>query len=217
MFRHFSFRPYVRLANIWLLSLLLASCATTQEQVTTEPPVDPTAEPSTWAAEQQQRLQIKNWEIRGRLGVQTETSGGSLDLIWKQAEEEYSIRLIAPLGAGNYLIQGDDTFARIHFPDGRKETVDNVDDIFSTTLEVDLPIAAVKDWIRGLPAGSMPVQDMQWNGQGLLHTVEQSGWNVEMNKYTGSKISLPHVIYLSRDDDAELDIRLVLRQWLIDN
>ena len=204
MLRHFSF--YL---TIGLTSLLLASCAAIQEQVKTEP--------AGWAAEQQKRQQIKNWEIRGRLGVQTEKTGGSMDLIWKQAAQDYSIHLIAPLGAGNYHIQGNDTFAEIRFPDGQKEIVYDIEDIFSTALEIDLPVKAVKDWIRGLPAGSMPVDDIRWNGQGLLHTIKQNGWNVELKKYTGSTLLLPHVIYLSRDDNVDLDIRLVLRQWMVDN
>jgi len=204
MLRHFSF--YL---TIGLTSLLLASCAAIQEQVKTEP--------AGWAAEQQKRQQIKNWEIRGRLGVQTEKTGGSMDLIWKQVAQDYSIHLIAPLGAGNYHIQGNDTFAEIRFPDGQKEIVYDIEDIFSTALEIDLPVKAVKDWIRGLPARSIPVDDIRWNNQGLLHTIKQNGWNVELKKYTGSSLLLPHVIYLSRDDNVDLDIRLVLRQWMVDN
>ena len=83
--------------------------------------------------------------------------------------------------------------------------------------EINLPVNAVKDWIRGLPAKTLSVENISWNEQGLLNTVKQSGWNVEMKKYTGNKILLPHVIYLNREDSDELDIRLVLRQWLIDN
>ena len=99
----------------------------------------------------------------------------------------------------------------------KKKTVYDVDDIFSATLGIDLPVNAVKDWVRGLPASSMPIENMRWNSQGLLHTIKQSGWNVEMKKYIGSTILLPHAIYLSRDDDIDLDIRLVLRQWMVDN
>ena len=188
---------------------MLASCATVKEQVTTEP--------AGWMAEQQKRQQIKSWEIRGRLGVQTENDGGTLDIIWKQSELDFSIRLIAPLAAGNYLVQGNGDSAEIRFPDGQIETVNNIDDVFSSILEVNLPANAVKDWIRGLPAKTLSVENISWNDQGLLNTIKQSGWNVEMKKYTGKKILLPHVIYLSRDDDIELDIRLVLRQWLIDS
>lgn len=204
MTRHFSFRLAMGLG-----CLLLASCAAIKERTITEP--------EGWVAEQQKRQQIKTWELRGRLGVQTETTGGGLDIIWKQSEQEYSIRLIAPLASGNYLIQGDNDYAEVRYPDGQKEIVDNMDDVFASILEVKLPVTAIKDWIRGLPARTLLIENIRWNDQGLLSNIEQSGWNVEMTKYTGSKILLPHAIYLSRDDKPELDIRLVLRQWLIDN
>lgn len=192
-----------------LTSLMLTSCATVGQRVITEP--------VGWAADQEKRQQIKIWEIRGRLGVQTENNGGTMDIIWKQSDEAFSIRLIAPLGAGTYLIQGDNDLAEIRFPDGQKKTVSNIDDVFSSTLEIDLSANAVKDWIRGLPAAALPVENISWNEQGLLETVRQSGWNVEMKKYTGNEILLPHVIYLSRDDNSDIDVRLVLRQWLVDN
>lgn len=194
---------------VGLACLVLASCAAVKETVITEP--------AGWHAEILKRQQIKIWEIRGRLGVQTESNGGSMDIIWKQSEEEFSIRLIAPLGAGTYLIQGDDDSAEIRFPDGQKKVVSNIDEVFSSSLEIDLPVSAVKDWIRGLPARSLTVEDIRWNERGLLKRIKQSGWNVEMKKYMGSELLLPHAIYLSRDDDVEFDVRLVLRQWLVDN
>ncbi len=208
MVRHILFR-----SAIGLTCLTLASCAVIEEKVT----VEPTIEPASWAAQQRQRQQISTWEIRGRLGVQTQTTGGSFDLIWKQSGQDYSIRLILPLGAGGYLIQGNDYFADIRFPDGDKAVVNNIDDIFSSALGVNLPVSAVKDWVRGLPARSLPVESIRWNEHELLHTVKQSGWNVEMTNYMGNGLLLPHTIYLGRDDDAELDIRLVFRQWLVDN
>ena len=204
MFQNFTPRLVV-----CLVCLIIASCATVKEQITTEP--------AAWVAEQQKRQQVNNWEIRGRLGVQTETTGGTLDIIWKNADEDYSIRLIAPLGSGSYLIQGNSDYAEIRFPDGKTDIVSSIDVVFTSILDVDLPASAVKDWIRGLPSKTLTVEQISWNEQGLLNTIKQSGWNVEMSKYTGDKILMPHVIYLSRDGDDELDVRLVLRQWLIDN
>jgi len=194
---------------IGLTSLMLASCATVQEQTVIK-------EPANWKAAQQQRRQIKNWEIRGRLGIQTEKDGGTLDIIWKQSEQDFSIRLIAPFGVGNYLVQGYNGITEIRHPDGQIEIVNNIDDVFSSVLKVNLPVSAVKDWIRGLPAKTLPVESIRWNERGLLSKIKQSGWNVEMKKYAGKKTLMPYAIYLSRDDNEELDIRLVLRQWLID-
>lgn len=194
---------------VCLLCLIIASCATVKQQITIEP--------ADWKAEQKKRQQINNWEIRGRLGVQTETTGGSMDIIWKNADQDYSIRLIAPLGAGSYLVQGSSDYAEIRFPDGQTDIVSNIDVIFTSIFEIDLPASAVRDWIRGLPSKALTVEQISWNEQGLLAKLKQSGWNVEMNKYTGDKILMPHIIYLSRDGNDELDVRLVLRQWLIDN
>ncbi len=204
MIRFFSFHLSISLA-----CLILASCAVIKEQTST-------IEPVGWMEEQQKRQQIQIWEIRGRLGVQTESNGGTLDIIWKQSEQDFSIRLLAPLGAGTYLIQGDKDFAEIRFPDGQKKIIYDIDDVFSSTLEVDLPATAIKDWIRGLPARNLSIEYTSWNDLGLIDRIKQSGWNVEMKKYTGNKILLPHTIYLTRDDDTELDIRLALRQWLLD-
>ena len=200
---------------ITLVCLMLVSCATVTEQAETEAPV--AKQPAGWVAERAKRQQVINWEIRGRLGLQTEKTGGSMDIIWKQAGDDFTIHLIAPLGAGSYMIQGGKDFAEIRFPDGEKQIVDNVDDIFASALEVDLPASAIKDWARGLPAGELPVKHIEWNEQGLINRVKQSGWNVEMTRYSGTKVSMPHSIFVSRENDDDLDIRLVLRQWLVDN
>ena len=208
--RHISFPIAISLA-----CLMLISCTTVKEQVEKQTPAS--LQPAGWIAEKVKRQQVSYWEIRGRLGLQTEKTGGSMDIIWKQAGEDYTIRLIAPLGAGNYMIQGGKDFAEIRFPDGEKQIVDNVDDIFSSALEVDLPASAIKDWVRGLPAGALPVKQIEWNEQGLIKRVKQSGWNVEMTRYSGTKVSMPHSIFVSRESNDDLDVRLVLRQWLVDN
>ncbi|MDT8283071.1 MAG: lipoprotein insertase outer membrane protein LolB [Gammaproteobacteria bacterium] len=210
MNRHFSF-----LTVSAIVCLLLSSCAMVKDDSVR---LDRSKiKPAGWSAEIQKRQQITAWELRGRLGVQTRDTGGSMDIIWQQADDDFTIRLLAPMGAGNYLIQGEKGVAEIRYPDGEKEFVDNVDEVFKSALEVDLPVSAVKDWIRGLPAGELPVESIEWNTNGLIDRISQSGWNVEMKKYSGQKILIPFNIYLSRDDEPELGIRLVLRQWLVDN
>lgn len=203
-----------RFVLCWVL-FLLASCASMKPQI--EEKLPEFKIPSDWASEQEKRKQISLWEVRGRLGVQSEHNGGSLDLIWKQSGDDFSMRLIAPLGAGTYLIQGNKTFAEIRFPDGKKEIIDSIDDVFAKTLGVNLPASALIDWVRGLPASALTLEKVSWNEQGLMKHAEQSGWHVDLTKYAGINTAMPHAIYLTRDDNAELDIRLLLRQWLVDN
>ncbi len=198
-----------------LVALLLSSCATINQPVIEEENVDKI--PDNWANELEQRKNISQWEVRGRLGIQSEYNGGSLDIIWKQMGDDFTMRLIAPLGAGTYLIQGGKSFAEIHFPDGKKKMINSIDDIFSSTFNVELPASALLDWVRGIPASALTLEAIDWNQQGLMKHAEQSGWNIEISKYAGSEMAMPHAIYVTRNDNDEMDIRLVLRQWLLDN
>jgi len=199
----------------YMAIFLLASCASIKPQVEEKEPEFKV--PADWAYEQEQRKKISQWEVRGRLGIQSEYNGGSLDIIWKQAGDDFSMRLIAPLGAGNYLIQGDKTFAEIRFPDGRKKMINSVDEVFASTFDIDLPASALIDWVRGIPASALSLEKIDWNEQGLMMYAEQSGWSINISKYSGDKMAMPHAIYLTRDDNDELDIRLVLRRWLLDD
>ena len=194
---------------------LLASCASINPQVEEKEPEFKV--PADWAYEQEQRKKISQWEVRGRLGIQSEYNGGSLDIIWKQAGDDFSMRLIAPLGAGSYLIQGDKTVAEIRFPDGKKKMINSIEEVFASAFDIDLPASALIDWVRGIPASALSLEKIDWNEQGLMKYAEQSGWNINISKYAGDKMEMPHAIYLTRDDNTELDIRLLLRRWLLDD
>ena len=194
---------------------LLASCASINLQVEEKEPKFKV--PADWAYEQEQRKKISQWEVRGRLGIQSEYNGGSLDIIWKQAGDDFSMRLIAPLGAGSYLIQGDKTVAEIRFPDGKKKMINSIEEVFASAFDIDLPASALIDWVRGIPASALNLEKIDWNEQGLMKYAEQSGWNINISKYAGDKMAMPHAIYLTRDDNTELDIRLLLRRWLLDD
>ena len=214
-----------RIGILLILSLIAAACSTTVKEepkktVTSAEQDKPTRKdqvPVDWADQEQMRKAIQRWELRGRLGVQTATNGGMMDIIWKQTANEFSIRLIAPLGAGSTLIQGANDFATIRYPDGTKQDIEDVNQVFKQALDVDLPVSALKDWVRGLPASGMAIQKRTWNELGLIERLQQSGWKVEMKEYTGTDIQMPHAIYLSHKHRDEIDIRLLLKQWLIDD
>ncbi len=201
------------------VSLLLLASACTQLEVKQKPPVAVAkpVQPAGWLAAKKQRMAIKSWELRGRLGVQAENKSGTLDLTWQQDGDEYVIRLLAPMGQGTYLISGNEYSAILRLPNGKKRIISNPDTLFRDSLGVNLPLSALRDWVRGIPASSLPVDKIRWNKKGLLRQIDQNGWHVEMSNYLGSKVLLPYKIYLSRDDKPDLSIRLALRQWMIDN
>lgn len=188
--------------------ITLASCAAIKERTTTAP--------AGWLEQQQQRQKIKSWNIRGRLGVQTKDTGGSVDLIWKQSASDYTMRLILPFGNGSYLIKGNDSYAEFNSSKDRKKIVTDVDNVFSSLLGEKLPVKAIRSWLRGIPASALSTSSIEWDDKGLLSKLVQSGWTVELSNYLGKHLLLPHNIYLSRLDNPDLDIRLAINHWAIE-
>lgn len=188
-----------------LLCLILLSACTQVREHSADAP-------AAWAEQAARQSALKSWYVQGRLAIQTAKQGGSLDVFWNQQGEQYLIRLIAPLGQGAFLLQGDAHTARLQTASGEIRTADSADELFSDSLGVALPLASLRSWLRGLPAAG--ASRLQWDEQGNLFIVEQDGWRVEMARYSQvGGLHLPQTFYLSRADQPELMIRLLLRPW----
>ena len=197
----------MRYLLIYPLIPILASCASISEQVLDRP--------EDWEARLQQHQQIEDWTIRARLGVQSETDGGSFDVFWQQVADAYEIRLIAPMGQGAVLINGDSNGVKISLADGRTEYSNDADELFSSMTGLSLPVNGLQDWLRGMPVQGEEIQYISWNEPGQLYKLEQSGWQVEMSRYKAvADYELPHAFYLEREDQPELSVRLLVREWL---
>jgi len=171
--------------------------------------------PEHWLQSMAQRQQLSSWKLTGRLGIQTENNGGSMDLFWNQLDDAYKIRLIAAMGQGAILIQGDAHGVMLRTSEG-ESYADNADELLASSLGVSVPLSGLHDWLRGMPATGHAIQKQLWDTQGQLRKLVQDGWNIEMSDYkkVGEHI-LPHAFYLGRDDQPELGIRLVIRQWTL--
>ena len=197
----------MRYLLIYPLIPILASCASISEQLLDRP--------EDWEARLQQHQQIEDWTIRARLGVQSETDGGSFDVFWQQVADAYEIRLIAPMGQGAVLINGDSNGVKISLADGRTEYSNDADELFSSMTGLSLPVNGLQDWLRGMPIQGEEIQYISWNEPGQLYKLEQSGWQVEMSRYKAvADYELPHAFYLEREDQPELSVRLLVREWL---
>ena len=197
----------MRYLLIYPLISILASCASISEQVLDRP--------QDWEARLQQHRQIEDWTIRARLGVQSETDGGSFDVFWQQVADAYEIRLIAPMGQGAVLINGDSNGVKISLADGRTEYSNDADALFSSMTGLSLPVNGLQDWLRGMPIQGEEIQYISWNELGQLYKFEQKGWQVEMSRYKAvADYELPHAFYLEREDQPELSVRLLVREWL---
>lgn len=191
---------------IYALVSMLASCASVSQQVLQRP--------ADWEQRLQHNKQINDWTIKARLGVQSETEGGSFDVFWQQLTDAYDIRLIAPLGQGAVHITGDNGGVTISLVDGQSEYSDDAEALFASMTGMSLPVTGLQDWLRGMPIEGEDIQHASWNEQGQLYKLEQRGWRIEMNRYkTVTDYELPHAFYLEREDRPELSVRLLVREW----
>ncbi|UCB53697.1 MAG: outer membrane lipoprotein LolB [Thiotrichales bacterium] len=199
-------RSVARFLLLYLLISILGACASLTEQVV-ESPAD-------WEDRLQRLQQIDNWTIKARLGVQTETEGGSFDVFWQQQADRYDIRLVAPMGQGAVHIVGDDGGVTISLADGRSEYSDNAEELFHAMTGLSLPVNGLRDWLRGIPIQHEAIQNISWNENGQLYKIEQTGWQVEMGRYKViADHDLPHAFYLGQEQRPELSVRLLVREW----
>ena len=197
---------FLRCLLLCPLISILASCASVSEQVLDRP--------ADWETRLQQHQQIEDWNIRARLGVQSENDGGSFDVFWQQVADAYEIRLIAPMGQGAVLINGDSSGVTIRMADGQTAFSHDADALFSSMTGLSLPVNGLQDWLRGMPIPGEEIQNISWNEQGQLYKLEQRGWRVEMGRYKAvADYELPHAFYLEREDQPELSVRLLVREW----
>jgi outer membrane lipoprotein LolB len=170
--------------------------------------------PVNWQETLQNKEQILSWKIQGKLGVQTEDNGGSLDLFWNQQGDDYQIRVIAPMGQGAVLIRGDSRGVYVKTADGKEQYSDDANALLASELGVSLPLAGLRDWIRGMPAKGQVVASQEWNEKGQLVKLVQNNWHIEMSAYREvAGHILPNSFHFGRDDRPELSIRLLVRQW----
>jgi outer membrane lipoprotein LolB len=183
---------------------LLAGCSHLREQSADAP--------AGWTEQRAKHSALDSWYVQGRLGVQTAHQGGSLDVYWNQQGEHYQIRLLAPMGQGAFLITGDASAVRLQRASGETQTANNADQLFADSLGVSLPLKSLQHWLRGLPASA--AAQLQWDVLGNLYIIKEDGWRVEMARYHRQQaLNLPHQFYLSRADQPELMIKLVLSSW----
>ena len=197
---------YLRHLTFYSLIATLVACASISEQVLQSP--------VGWDERLRTHQQIDDWTIKARLGVQTETEGGSFDVFWQQQDGGYDIRLVAPMGQGAVQINGDGDGVLISLANGRTAYSDDPDDLFAEMTGLSLPVKGLQDWLRGMPIQDEPFRYISWNEHGQLYKIEQEGWRVEMSRHQAiDGYELPHKFYLEREDRPELSVRLLVREW----
>ncbi|MDH5485249.1 MAG: lipoprotein insertase outer membrane protein LolB [Gammaproteobacteria bacterium] len=198
--------------NILLAGLLvmLTACGTVQKKFALPP------DQSLWQQHKSQVATINQWNIQGRVSIQTEYNGGQADLFWNQQDDQnYDIRLIAPFGGGTSYIQARPQGASLTTTDGQQVVADDAEALLRDVQGMRFPVGGLRYWILGVPSPQSEHQLIHWNARGYLQLLQQDGWRIEMRDYKAEgPYYLPKKLFVSRiDHEEKIDLRLVIRQW----
>lgn len=188
------------LAGLALLALL-GACAT-------RPPAPTPEILAAWDRHQAGLVAVYEFSLAGRFAAGG-VFGTKGQVNWNQAGSDYRVRLWGPFGAGAVLINGSERRTEIRTADERFETTD-AEAALRERFGWTLPIGHLRWWVLGVPAPGTRAA-MQFDGQGRLGELQQSGWTVKYQEYQAvDERELPRRIALAND---EVSVKLVVDAW----
>ncbi|WP_202840660.1 lipoprotein insertase outer membrane protein LolB [Luteimonas saliphila] len=164
-----------------------------------------------------QRAALGDWSLQGRVAISSGRQGGSGRLDWTQRGGRYDIALAAPVTRQGWRLSGDAVSARLEGIEGGPREGGAVEALLFQATGWDIPVRAMVDWIRGVPAeaGAHGPARLEHGSGDLPVRLEQGGWRIEYRDWYEAGVgqpALPRRIDASR---GEARVRLVVDGWTV--
>lgn len=173
------------------LGLLLAACATPQK----------IAGGATGAFDRAGRFSLN---VIDNTGQPQAVQGG---FAWSDDGRELQLDLANPLGSTLARVQVTPGYATLTRADGTQKQARDPDALVELVLGSPMPVAGLRDWLRG-QTGRQPVQEPRKNNAGQLVHFVQNGWQVELSRYDALG---PRLLQLNHNDAGRrISVRLVI-------
>lgn len=202
-------KTFLKSIYLSLAAGLLSSCALWAPQ-TPAPTAPEPGQQVDWVTHVRDLTLLREWQIRGKIGIRTETDGGSAYLDWTQSFDSFYILLSGPLGQGSTIVSGNPSGARLENSDGTFVS-DSPEQLVLEHTGWQIPIKNLLYWIKGIPAPYGNVA-MTRTELGTIATLDQDGWHLQYDRY-GNALNalLPQRIKIHKDD---LKVTLVIKEWI---
>ncbi|APE29878.1 outer membrane lipoprotein LolB [Halomonas aestuarii] len=192
-----------RLLILLLALTLLAGCAG-------RPPV-PEGERAAgqWEAQRQRLADLDTWMLVGKVGLRTPEDSTSANLDWSQHPYYYRLLISGPFGSGRSTLEGREGRFSLTTAEGRFEA-ETPEALMGQQLGWSLPVSALSEWIRGLPAEGS-AHRMERDDLGFPRRLEQDGWDIAYRDWTRVEgLWLPRKMVMTYDT---LRATLVVTEW----
>ena len=164
-----------------------------------------------WEMHQARLVELDQWTLKGRIAIRVDKEGWTASLYWRQESNDYSLRLIAPLGRGTYELRGNNRAVSLRTADNRLLYADNAESLLQQNLGWQVPVSGLVYWVRGLPEPGLRPDSLVLDNEGRVSDISQAGWQVKyMNYMTSKGYTLPEKMTM---EHKNLRIRLVIQDW----
>ena len=195
------------LSRIFIIGVILLSTACVP-LLQTKPDVNPESLFETRAKEL--RL-LDQWKIKGRTMITQGSEAWSVGLRWQENRGDYQIKLEGPFAQGGVTLDGDKYQVVLTMTTGEKIASTNPEALILETVGWNLPVSALRDWIRGLPYNKQSYESVTYDDEGRITHLVQQGWDVKFLRYVPFDMySMPAKIFIKHPD---LSLRLVISRW----
>ncbi|HTH93829.1 MAG TPA: lipoprotein insertase outer membrane protein LolB [Rhodocyclaceae bacterium] len=148
------------------------------------------------------------FNLSGRISVRQQDTPYYATLSWQHALDSDDLTLSAPTGQGVAELRRDQSGAVLQMADGKRYVAPTLDDLAGRLFGVDLPLAQLPDWMRGI------APDAQLDEQKRPVRLVLPTWTVEWLRW--SEDGRPLLISLERSD-ASVSARLRIDTWTDSN
>lgn len=164
---------------------------------------------------QQARLlelqQLTKWQIKGRTVITQDKEGWNVGLVWQEFDDHYQIQLKGPFSQGGVTLNGNSDQATLIMNNGKTITSNDPEKLIYDVLKVQLPIYALRDWVRGIPHSSNEISSVKYDDKGRITLLIQQGWQIDYLRYIPFKnYSMPSKIFIKRSGQS---LRLIITRW----
>jgi len=166
---------------------------------------------SLWATRHAQLTQLEQWKIKGRTVITQDREGWNAGLRWQESDGEYQIKLEGPFAQGGVTLEGNEKVVVLTLSDGQKKSARTPEVLLAETLGWNLPVSALRYWVRGLPFNLKGIQSMKYDEKGRLTHLVQEGWEIKFLRYIPfEEYSMPSKIFIKH---PELSVRVAITDW----
>jgi len=197
------------LKKVFFLALLLVTACTPISQVKPEKQ----SPQSLRQLHHQQVSRIEHWKIQGRILITQGHEAWNAGIRWWEKKGRFQIKLEGPFSQGGMTLNGNRHHVILTASTGKQYAATTPEALLMKTVGMNLPVSALRYWVKGLPDKNRQIDDVEYDQQGRIIHLKQQGWDVKILRYIPfEEVTMPAKIFISH---PELSLRLVISDWSV--